>query len=125
MDKGLDLLLKITKGLVNRLDTAIDVPGEHLLGITRGVARDKAEALELVLGVDLVDKLKGLHLGTPLERLGELLLGLGEIPIVGIQILLKDDLAWDVGGRVRQRDAPDLRMAVVLSKLWFVSFGMF
>ena len=117
-------LLDVAEGLLDRLDASVDVPSEDLLAIglgggsaVGGVGGDETEAVKLGLVENLLHELHGLDLGAPLKRLDELVLGLDEVAIVGIEVLLQDDLAGDVRLGVGERHAPDIGMARLLGGL--------
>ncbi|KAG7149594.1 hypothetical protein HYQ46_001489 [Verticillium longisporum] len=65
-------------------------------------------ASKLVLGEGLGDELEGLRLRSPRQGLGELVNGLGDVTVIGVQVLLEDDLRGDMALGIGKGDAPDL-----------------
>lgn len=114
---GRHLLFNIAKGGLVILNSAVDVPGDDSLGVAFLVEGDEAKVSEFGLVVRCLDQRQGLELLAPLERSDELLLGRGNVVIVGPQELLQDDLGRDVVGALKL-DSPHLRMADLGENVW-------
>jgi len=115
------ILVQITECLVDIVDPAIDVPREHLPGTGIGSISvpkggDISEAIELVAIKLSLQQLQRLDLCTPLQSLGELVLCFGEITVIRIQVLLKDDLTGNMSLGIGKLDAPDLCMTIGLGE---------
>lgn len=89
----LNKCIKITEGVLDVLDTAIYVPRKDFLtfGVFVDVACDVAKSSKLVLGEVLLKQRRRICLRSVVKCAGELLFGLGQIAIVGIQVFLQDD----------------------------------
>lgn len=105
-------LIDVAKSRVVVLDGAVNVPGHDDLfaSVIRKVGNE-SEVVELLLVESLSHQRCRVHLFSPGEGVGQLLLGAGQIAIVGSQELLEDDLSRCVGGVVRELDPPHLGMA--------------
>ena len=115
-----EVLFEITESGVDVLDNAIDIPGEDLslVWLSRGscitIRSDIAEAFELVAGEGFIQKIERFGFLAPFESLDQLVFGFVEVTIVGIEVLLEDNLRRDVGIWISKFDSPDLTVAVRL-----------
>lgn len=91
---GRDLLVDVAERVLHRLDNAINVPREDFLSLwsIATVGSNVTETIKLLLAETLGEAVQRLRLGTPFQRFGQLLLSLEKISIIGIQVLLEDDL---------------------------------